>query len=244
MPHFRLEDEDFENVVVFLPLTGVVIAVLAYAVKYLFTALDCPVIATVCAVILVPLVVTGGFHVDGFLDTVDALRSYRPREKKLEILTDPHIGSFAVIAFSVAGLFMVCALSVLTGYEESHGISFFGSVCAVFVFSRIFTAFVSIYIPKAVSDDMLVQETKNAAGSSYIFLALQLIAVTAYVAYTEGYTAFVILAAFGVFTVIFRRIVLKNFGGITGDMAGYYVTAGEVFAICALAAAAMVAVSC
>ena len=34
---------------------------------------------------------------DGFADTVDALSSCQTRERKLEILKDPHTGAFAVI---------------------------------------------------------------------------------------------------------------------------------------------------
>ncbi len=41
--------------------------------------------------------VTGGIHLDGYADTCDALSSYGDREKKLEILKDPHCGAFAVI---------------------------------------------------------------------------------------------------------------------------------------------------
>ena len=33
------------------------------------------------------------------MDTMDALHSYRDRERKLEILKDSHIGAFAVICF-------------------------------------------------------------------------------------------------------------------------------------------------
>ena len=43
------------------------------------------------------LLVTGGIHMDGYMDTMDALHSYGSREKKLEILKDSHIGAFAVI---------------------------------------------------------------------------------------------------------------------------------------------------
>ena len=51
-----------------------------------------------------PLLVTGGFHVDGFLDTCDALHSYQSMEKKQEILKDPHIGAFAVLSLLTAVL--------------------------------------------------------------------------------------------------------------------------------------------
>lgn len=45
----------------------------------------------------IPFLVTGGIHMDGFMDTMDAVHSYGDRTKKLEILKDPHLGAFAVI---------------------------------------------------------------------------------------------------------------------------------------------------
>lgn len=47
--------------------------------------------------VLVPVVVTGGIHVDGLLDTSDALSLWQERERRLEILKDSHAGAFAVI---------------------------------------------------------------------------------------------------------------------------------------------------
>lgn len=41
---------------------------------------------------LLPLIVSGGIHLDGLVDTADALYSRRETEKKLEILKDPHVG--------------------------------------------------------------------------------------------------------------------------------------------------------
>ena len=53
------------------------------------------------AMALIPVIVSGGIHLDGFADTVDALSSYGDREKKLEILKDPNTGAFAVIGLCV-----------------------------------------------------------------------------------------------------------------------------------------------
>lgn len=38
--------------------------------------------------VLIPIFITGGIHLDGFLDTQDALSSYQPMERRLEILKD------------------------------------------------------------------------------------------------------------------------------------------------------------
>ena len=49
---------------------------------------------------LIPLLLTGGIHLDGFMDTVDALKSHAAPEKKRAILKDPHAGAFAVIGLA------------------------------------------------------------------------------------------------------------------------------------------------
>ena len=50
-----------------------------------------------CVFLVFLLLITGGIHIDGYMDTMDAVHSYGDREKKLEILKDSHIGAFAVI---------------------------------------------------------------------------------------------------------------------------------------------------
>ena len=49
----------------------------------------------------VPLLITGGIHMDGFLDVTDARSSFQSRERKLEILKDPHAGAFAIAGCGV-----------------------------------------------------------------------------------------------------------------------------------------------
>lgn len=61
-----------------------------------------------------PLLVTGGIHIDGFSDTMDALSSHAERQKKLEIMDDPHIGAFGVRWIIV--YMMIYAASYLMKY--------------------------------------------------------------------------------------------------------------------------------
>lgn len=68
-------------------------------------------ICYVCIGTLIPIAVTGGFHIDGFMDTMDAFHSYKPREEKLAILKDSHIGAFAVIMLASYGLLFMGAFS-------------------------------------------------------------------------------------------------------------------------------------
>lgn len=57
------------------------------------------------------LLITGGLHVDGMADTMDAFGSNRDREKMLAIMKDSRIGTFGVLAICiyVAGMVLLMA---------------------------------------------------------------------------------------------------------------------------------------
>ena len=61
------------------------------------------------ALLVVLLVVlTRGLHLDGFMDSCDALFGGYTRERRLEIMRDPHVGAFAVVGV-VCLLVIKCA---------------------------------------------------------------------------------------------------------------------------------------
>ena len=76
----------------------------------------------------IPLMISGGFHVDGYMDTMDAFHSYQSREKKLEILEDSHIGAFAAIMLALYYM-----IDIASNFRNTYPK---GSVCAG---SRIFS---------------------------------------------------------------------------------------------------------
>ena len=100
MPQFEWKDEDIRYALCFFPWVGTVIGVLWYLWKWICARFG---VGTLCYTVVgtaIPILITGGFHVDGFLDTCDALHSYQPRERKLEILKDSHIGAFACLLYT------------------------------------------------------------------------------------------------------------------------------------------------
>lgn len=62
---------------------------------------------------LLPIILSGGFHMDGFLDATDAIFSRRDRDRKLEIMKDPHCGPFAVLSCAALLLLELGAWSQL-----------------------------------------------------------------------------------------------------------------------------------
>ena len=57
---------------------------------------------------VLPIFVTGGIHMDGFLDTCDALSSWQEKERRLEILKDSHAGAFAILSCAVYDFDLWC----------------------------------------------------------------------------------------------------------------------------------------
>lgn len=234
-----INDDDSAHAIFFLPLVGAVIGALVYGADVAMRALSFPVYAKVPVYILIPIIVTGGFHIDGFLDTADALASYRSREKKLEILKDPHVGSFAVIRLGALALILMSALFVILDRTDDNTYPVIAAGSAVFVISRALAALTSFAIKKARGDGMLAGETayrKSGMAASFVWLALS----AAFVIAVDMNQACFELASFAVFTLYYGLMVNKNFGGVTGDTAGYYVTVSEVFAAVALALAVII----
>ena len=93
MPQFEWSQQNMRYALCAFPLIGAVCG----GLWCLAGVLPVPELVRAAGFCLVPVLVTGGIHLDGFADTCDALSSYGDAEKKLEILKDPHCGAFAVI---------------------------------------------------------------------------------------------------------------------------------------------------
>ena len=222
MPQFEWKDEDMRYTLCFFPWVGAVIGALLCLWKLFCDRFG---IGTLCYAAIgtaIPLLVTGGFHVDGFLDTCDALHSYQPRERKLEILKDSHIGAFSVIMLAL------CGLIFLGSFSEIHALRSVGVVGAGCFLSRVFSGIAVVSFPSAKHEGTLflfadkaqktvVRTTLYVQGILCICFMLWLSPVTGSVA---------ALAVVLTFAYYYYRSK-KEFGGITGDTAGYFVTLCE-----------------
>ena len=93
----RIDKEDMKYSMCFLPVIGIIIGLIQWLADAAFTWLGAGELMRVALMTAVPVLVTGGIHMDGFCDTTDAVSSYQTKERKLEILKDSNAGAFAVI---------------------------------------------------------------------------------------------------------------------------------------------------
>ncbi len=231
MPSFDMDEEDMKHAISALPFTGAVTGLLSYGAYKGLILMDIPLFPLMLILSLIPLIITGGFHLDGFMDVEDALASCRPKEKKLEIMKDPHIGAFAVIAAAVYGMIWAASLYILLskpcdGYVYIYMSSFFviralcGLTCTMF--------------EKAKKEGMLHSETDAADSRDRLILFVFSVSGLLLFMYFDLMAGALCSAALILFTFIYKRRCQKEFGGITGDTAGYYICTGEALVLVCL----------
>lgn len=131
-PQFPWEEKDRRRAICFFPCVGIFVGAAFLLAFWLLERMGANALLKGAVLAAVPLLVTGGIHMDGFLDTCDARASWGDREKKLEILKDSHTGAFAVISGVLYLLLLAGVYSMLT-WEEAK------PAAAGFVLSRAFS---------------------------------------------------------------------------------------------------------
>lgn len=218
MPQFEWQEEDMKYMLCFFPWIGVVIGGCVYLWNALCGIFDVGEICYTLIGAVIPLIMTGGFHIDGFMDTMDAFHSYRSKEKKLEILKDSHIGAFAVIMLAMYGMVYIGAFSEIAD-ERLLKI-----VCSGFFLSRCLSGIGVVSFPPARKDGMLFLFASNAQKAIVKWsLYLQSVVCIFFMLWQSVHAGIIVVAAaLGTFLYYYHR-TKKELGGITGDTAGYFV---------------------
>lgn len=174
---------------------------------------------------LAPIILTGGLHLDGYCDYLDAHSSHQSKEKKLEILSDPHIGAFAVM-----GLVCYLLLSVAILYELDKSPIYYPFFVGIFFISRCLSALSVVSLPKAKTQGLVATFSKDAHHRHIQGgLGLTLLCTLLFFLF---YHAVVAIPLCLVGTVVFfrwKRQMLLEFQGITGDLTGYLVQKLELY---------------
>ncbi len=223
MPQFEWQEKNMRYSMCFFPVIGLVIGALSLLAEYAADMRGMSRVFTGMCFTVIPLLVTGGIHMDGFLDTVDARRSYRGKEARLEILKDPHVGAFAVIY----GIVMVLVEFGCFTEISHNGLV---TVCIGYVISRCLSGLAVITFPKARKNGML-RSVSDAAEQSRrrvcAVLAAELTAAVSVLLYLQKIRSVPVIISGALVFLYYRRMCVREFGGTTGDLAGWFLTVCE-----------------
>lgn len=222
MPQSEWTKENMRYVMCFFPLIGVVIGVLSWLWgTYAPNVLDSRVFMTI-VLLLIPVAISGGIHLDGLLDTSDALNSYQPREKKLEILKDSNAGAFAIIVG-------ICYFLLYFGVYSEMTSAGLPVVCLGFVLSRGMGAFSIASFPMAKNTGLAAAFSDGAQKQAVrvVSVLFSLAAAVLMILYQPVIGGAAVLGA-GLEYLYYYSMSMKQFGGITGDLAGFHMQICEL----------------
>ncbi len=207
------------------PLVGICCGAAIWLWLFLSNLLAFGQVLTGIGLVLAPILITGGIHLDGFCDTTDALASHAPRDKKLEILKDSHTGAFAIIGV-VCFLLFYCAICT----ELNFSFETIAILTGIHVFSRCLSGFSVATFPCA-KDSGLLYAFQDGAARKVVTAVLLLFLLSLMVFFGLFLPFWGLCIPFGGLLVflLYRISAMRIFGGITGDLAGWFLCYSELF---------------
>jgi Cobalamin-5-phosphate synthase len=229
VPHISWNERNMRYMLCAFPLVGAVIGLLIWGFIWLCGTLSLGTSLFAAGMTLLPLAVTGGIHMDGFCDTCDALACHGTPERRRDILKDPHAGAFAVVGASTYLLLyfaLASELPVSTGTALALGL--------FYVLERALSGLAVLRFPSAGKPGLLTTfrntaERRYAAAMLFVLFALTAAGLIFWVWPAGAAAVFAALLCLLWLRVISRR----DFGGMSGDLSGWFL---QVCELCMLAA--------
>ena len=226
-------EQSFGESVKFFPAVGAILGIICAGIVgtiNFFTAGNVPLLTGALGFATL-IILTGGIHCDGLMDSADGLFSGRERDKILEIMKDSRAGSFGVVAMILVAATEISALSELAKFSTWQ-------LCAAIysapIIGRLMMVVTIGAFPYARPEGMGKAFAKFTTQRTIIFAAVETILFLL----PLNFIAVKIFLCAGVATLItlivtikFARFSVEKIGGVTGDIYGAVTTLAEMTAL-------------
>lgn len=223
MPKTDWNKENMKYAISFFPMVGLVIGVIMVLWGQISNFLNIGDTLRSAIFVVIPIIITGGIHMDGFIDCSDAINSYKEVEEKLEILKDSHIGAFALIRCIT---YFIVYFGIFSEVVSESLIL----ISVGFILSRALSGLSIVTFPLAKNSGLLQAFSKdsNKKGVRNTMIIYIVICIIILLAINPLLALSQIVSTFIVF-IYYKNMAIKKFGGITGDIAGYFLELSELF---------------
>ena len=225
MPQIEWNEKNMRWSLCAFPLVGAVIGLGCWGWLRLCAALSLPELLRGAGLCLLPVLVTGGIHLDGYADTCDALASHAGIEKRQEILKDPHLGAFAAIRLCA---YFIADFALWTSTKTLRLPVLLGLFCL----SRALSGLALTLFPLRPGSG-LARSFAEAADKKRVRALLAALSVLLALLLLLSRAGETVFAAALVF-LYYRRMCAKDFGGLSGDLAGWFLQTAELWMLAAL----------
>ena len=220
MPQIAWNTRNMRYTLCAFPLIGLVIGLVCWGWATLCDTLTLPALLRGAGLCSLPILLTGGIHLDGFADTWDALSSHAEPQRKREILKDPRLGAFAAIHL---GLYFVASFALWTELPAFRPLP----IVLLFALSRTLSGLALTLFPLAPGSG-LARSFAEAADRRRVRVVLLVLAALLTAALLLCGAWGCVLAAAAAFGAYYRMTV-RQFEGLSGDLAGWFLQTAELW---------------
>jgi len=222
-PKVDVTSEEFSRSYRYYPLVGLAIGLLLWLLAKALTPYFPPLVLG-ALLLVAELMLTGGLHLDGFMDSMDGLLSARSPERILEIMKDSRIGAHACMALVGLLLLKFTLLASLTSHQ-------FSILLVMPMLSRWVFQIGVVGFPYARTQGLGKGIHETTHWIPFLLSGCLVLGTSFYFAQFAG------LIAFGVCVITVTLLAARIsslLGGLTGDLYGAFIELSEV--VCLLAA--------
>lgn len=237
-PYVEWDDEGAKNMMKFYPVVGLIVGCIWSLIYLMLTFIDASLILKSAVLMTIPFLITGMLHLDGYMDVCDAILSRRDKEEKLRILKDPTTGAFAVIAlimlffvdFGAIHCFLEKSIKVDAEVFITHRNIVYGLIL-IPIISRSIAAYF-LLTRSTIKESSLGSYFKkgtNKADVAVMIAAFLICSILCCVLIDFKYIAIPLFMAIGGKCSVEK--CRKEFGGISGDVAGFTLVVSELIGV-------------
>ncbi len=223
----RCWDENARSrMMLFLPVVGLEIGFLWLVLHWLLAFLELPRLVSALGMCALPYLATGFIHLDGYLDVVDAVCSWRDLEQRRAILKDAHVGSFSVVW---------CIFLILAGFVMFASIPADRNLAVLVlipVVTRCCSALAVIHLP-TMSTSQFHSTTNYPKWHSAVLIGVILFSTVLSFALWKG-CGFAVVGALVGYALALQRSY-TSLQGMNGDISGFCLTIAELCGVSVLA---------
>jgi len=209
------DTEDFSRSLCFFPLVG---ALLGFVVLILYHSAGAigfkhPFILALLSMAIVTWL-TGGLHIDGLGDVADAFGGGKTKERILQLLKDPAMGSFGVCAI----VFDILIKAWCWEFFLEKGNPWF--IFWSFVFSRSMQGVAIVFIPNARAESIAAPFGQGGKSAGISVILAYLVTGLGAAWLLSPHAALVCALCSLAVTLLFGFYCWRKIQGITGDCVG------------------------
>src|SRR5699024_5622274 len=133
---------NLSSMIITLPMLGLFIGIIyAFTLASLTQFTNLSNLALTFILMAIMMILTGGIHVDGWIDTSDAFFSYQDKPNRLKIMEDPRVGAFGVLGLLFLLVFKFLFIYEILSHQEPY---LFIYIVFILFLSRMLTGIVII----------------------------------------------------------------------------------------------------